>query len=81
MAAADRPVLRAAAPTAGILLRVGAVLLLSLELSACAGSRQPPPLQITRERNYLCQQLAPGETIEDETLCEENKHWIAPDRR
>lgn len=34
----------------------------------------------TRDRNYMCQVLAPGETIEDEALCEQNKHWMSPDQ-
>jgi len=47
-------------------------------LAACQSSGEPPPLPRTRDRNYLCQQLGPGETFEDEALCEENKHWFAP---
>ena len=50
-------------------------------IAACESSGQPSPMPRTRDRNYMCQVLAPGETIEDEALCEENKHWMSPDAR
>jgi hypothetical protein len=53
--------------------------LLLSALAACQTSGKPEPLPPTRDRNYLCQSLAPGETIEDEALCEENKHWFSPE--
>ena len=56
------------------------LLLLLPALAACATSGAPAPMPPTRDRNYMCQVLAPGETIEDEALCEENKHWTYPDR-
>lgn len=59
--------------------RWGCLLLLLPVLAACETSGKPEPLPPTRDRNYLCQSLAPGETIEDEALCEENKHWFSPE--
>ena len=56
----------------------GCLLLLPV-LAACQTSGKPEGLLPTRDRNYLCQVLAPGETIEDEALCEENKHWFSPE--
>jgi hypothetical protein len=47
-----------------------------LALAACSSgsssstSSRLPPL---RDRNYLCQVPGPGDTHEDEVLCEENK--------
>ena len=58
-----------------------ACLVLLPGLAACATSGAPAPMPPTRDRNYLCQVLAPGETFEDEALCEENKHWMSPDSR
>jgi len=55
------------------------LLLLLLVLAACQTSGKPAALPPTRDRNYLCQALAPGETFEDESLCEENKHWFSPE--
>lgn len=57
----------------------GCLLLLLPVLAACQAGGKPEALPPTRERNYLCQQLAPGETFEDEALCEENKHWFSPE--
>jgi len=57
----------------------GCLLLLLPVLAACQTSGKPEALPPTRDRNYLCQVLAPGETIEDEALCEENKHWFSPE--
>ena len=57
----------------------GCLFLLLPLLAACQSSGEPPRLPPTRDRNYLCQSLAPGETFEDEALCEENKHWISPE--
>ena len=59
----------------------GFLLALLPTLAACQTPGKPDPLPPTRDRNYLCQQLAPGETMEDEALCEENKHWMSPDQR
>ena len=56
----------------------GCLLLLLPILAACQVAGKPEALPPTRERNYLCQALAPGETFEDEALCEENKHWFSP---
>ena len=55
------------------------LLLLLPVVAACQASGKPEALPPTRDRNYLCQALAPGETFEDEALCEENKHWISPE--
>jgi hypothetical protein len=57
----------------------GCLLLLLPVLAACQSSGEPARLPPTRDRNYLCQVLAPGETFEDESLCEENKHWFSPE--
>jgi hypothetical protein len=57
----------------------GCLLLLLPVLAACQSSGEPARLPPTRDRNYLCQALAPGETFEDESLCEENKHWFSPE--
>jgi hypothetical protein len=59
----------------------GCVLAMLPGLAACQSSGEPSPMPRTRDRNYMCQVLAPGETIEDEALCEENKHWMSPDPR
>ena len=59
----------------------GCVLVILPTLAACQSSGEPPPMPRTRDRNYMCQVLAPGETIEDEALCEENKHWMSPEPR
>ncbi len=58
----------------------GCLLLLLPVLAACQSSGEPARLPPTRDRNYLCQALAPGETFEDESLCEENKHWFSPEQ-
>jgi hypothetical protein len=50
----------------------GAVLMLLGLLGCQAGP--PAPMPPLRERNYNCQQLGPGDTQEDEVLCETNKH-------
>src|SRR5215470_17333405 len=55
----------------------GCLLLLLPVLAACQTAGKPEALPPTRDRNYLCQALAPGETFEDEALCEENKHWFS----
>ena len=57
----------------------GWLLLLLPVLAACQSFGEPARMPPTRDRNYLCQALAPGETFEDEALCEENKHWISPE--
>jgi hypothetical protein len=57
----------------------GCLLALLPVLAACQSSGEPARLPPTRDRNYLCQALAPGETFEDEALCEENKHWMSPE--
>ena len=64
----------------GIRLRAlaGCVLLMLPSLAACESSGKPPPMPRTRDRNYMCQLLAPDETFEDEALCEENKHMLTP---
>ena len=58
----------------------GCVLVILPTLAACQSPGEPPPMPRTRDRNYMCQVLAPGETIEDEALCEQNKHWMSPDQ-
>ena len=58
----------------------GCLLALLSVLAACQTSGRPEAMPPTRDRNYLCQDLAPGETMEDEALCEENKHWMSPDQ-
>ena len=57
----------------------GCLLLLLPVLAACQAAGKPEALPPTRDRNYLCQALAPGETFADEALCEENKHWFSPE--
>ena len=57
----------------------GCLFLLLPVLAACQSSGEPARLPPTRDRNYLCQVLAPGETFEDEALCEENKRWFSPE--
>jgi len=57
----------------------GCLLLLLPVLAACQAGGKPEALPPTRDRNYLCQALAPGETFADEALCEENKHWFSPE--
>ena len=59
----------------------GCLLALLAALAACQPAGDPTAMPRTRDRNYLCQQLGPGETFEDEALCEENKHWFAPEPR
>ena len=56
----------------------GCLLALLPGLAACQSS-EPLRLPPTKDRNYLCQALAPGETFEDEALCEENKRWFSPE--
>ena len=70
-------------PDAALTLRAwaGCVLVILPTLAACQSSGEPPPMPRTRDRNYMCQVLAPGETIDDEALCEENKHWMSPEPR
>jgi hypothetical protein len=56
--------------------RAGAAALLLVlgGLTACQSSGTPAPMPPLRERNYDCQTLGPGDTQEDEALCEYNKH-------
>ena len=39
-------------------------------LTGCQTSAGPPPIQVTRDRSYMCQELAPDETMVDESLWE-----------
>jgi hypothetical protein len=67
-----------AAPASGLMQRVGApaMLLVIAGLTACQSSGPPPPMPPLRERSYACQVLGPGDTHEDEVLCELNKHML-----
>jgi hypothetical protein len=63
-------------PVSAVARRLGiAALTLGLgALAACAnGTNAASPMPPLRDRNYACQVVGPGETQEDEVLCEENK--------
>jgi hypothetical protein len=65
-----------ATPGSGLGRRAGAaaILLALVSLAACQSLGPPMPKPPLRERNYDCQTLGPGDTQEDEALCEYNKH-------
>ena len=54
---------------------IAAALLLALGgLAACQSSGPPPPMPPLRDRNYACDVYGPGDTYQDEVLCQYNKH-------
>jgi hypothetical protein len=54
--------------------QAGAAALLLLALSACQASGAPQSMPPLRDRNYACDVYGPGDTYQDEVLCQYNKH-------
>ena len=56
--------------------RAGAAALLLMlgTLTACQSSGAPESMPPLRDRNYACDVYGPGDTYQDEVLCQYNKH-------